>query len=390
METRKDMSTDLLSMFSAAQNTPSAEAVDNAKSELTQTPVVELVGVNSPEFEFEPLVANQNFVEQVADELSEDIAEIPSELEKSFDHQNGEKNVIELSLQDDGLGDDELPLTQDHVEVTELQLNYDEVEEDALESTNTTSDLPEWSTLPIDFEELGLKTRTVNTLRNSGIAHLSMLKGMHISEIKGLKGMGASSLDDILTYFEAKGVSDWIDTSRKSRDESLSGDMYATSTSKTASAVEVAREEATPKTVEEVGVQSATETTEVISTPTEEAPTSTAVTPNTKEDPKPQIQAPSASLKLLVLGNASSSSGNGRIVSFEAVYGRQIANICAQNNVPSISLIEYSKGWSTLAANIRQLGWPQGVDVMCVSKSFAIRSEIMLELRLLADVVVEG
>jgi len=363
------MSTDLLSLF-AAPNTPSAETVDNAKSALSEEPLVELVGVNSPEFEFEPKYEAQTFVQQVAEQLSEEIAELPSTLEKSFDVQHGERTVIDLTEHDDGLGDEEAPLTAAHTaEVASITLNYDEEEETEASSEDEGV---AWYHLPLDMDELGLKTRTINTLRNAGYGNFNTLKGLHISELKEIKGMGQGCLDDIFRVLEKFGAKDWIDASRRTRDESVNAELSLLSDQ-----------------TKDVGAKEASAVVEVVVANTEAEVVRV-------EEAKPQEATPSVApkssvdLKILVLGNASSSSGKGRILSFEAVYGRQISAICTQNNVPSIALIEYSKGWSILAANIRQLGWPQGVDVLCVSKSFAMRSEIVLELRLLADVVVEG
>jgi hypothetical protein len=371
METQNEMSTDLLSLFEAAPSTPSKEVIETAKSELTEQPIVELKGVNSPEFEFEPNVVQQTFVEQIAEQIAETVVEIPSEIEMSFDFQHGEKNVIEIQATEDGLGDDELPLTEAHT----IELDYSDLVEDEGVQEEQAETFA-WYELPLDMEELGLKTRTVNILRNAGIASFSMLKGMHISELKEMKGMGAGSLEDIYNTLEKFGAKDWIDKTRGStRDSSTSGEMYAEVKAETTVEVNTQRVEAVAEVVEAVGVRTEESASEPIKSEAEKPTSSPAVS--------------EGALKILVLGNASSSSGKGRIVSFEIVYGRQIANICTQNNVPSISLIEYSKGWSTLAANIRQLGWPQGVDVLCISKSFAMRSEVILELRLLADVVVE-
>lgn len=376
METQNEMSTDLLSLFEAAPSTPSQDTIESAKSALTEAPVVELKGVNSPEFEFEPNVAQQTFVEQIAEQIAETVVEIPSEIEKLFDAQNGERTVLDLQSNDDGLGDDELPLTSSHT----IELDYCDVQDDeACASEDMMGEVEaHWSQLPLDM--VGLKTRSINTLRNSGYANLSMLKGMHISELKEMKGMGAGSLEDILNTLEKFGASDWIDRSRSSsRDGSLNGEMYAEPTKAKTAQAEVVNEASTPteSVVAPTDIQSTEKAPEVPVKASEESSTKPAV-------------APIERLRILVLGNASSTSDKGRIASFEAVYGRQISNICTQNNVPSIALIDYSKGWSTLAANIRQLGWPQGVDVLCVSKSFAMRSEIVLELRLLADIVVEG
>jgi hypothetical protein len=54
------------------------------------------------------------------------------------------------------------------------------------------------------------------------------------------------------------------------------------------------------------------------------------------------------------------------------------------------SVREYGKGWAAVASMVRQNGWPQNVDVLTISKSFLGRPEILMELRLLADVVIEG
>lgn len=107
----------------------------------------------------------------------------------------------------------------------------------------------------------------------------------------------------------------------------------------------------------------------------------------------PQINVDSVktvNFKVLVMGNASAMNDKVRVATFEQVYAEAIREICTQSSVPSISMIDYNKGWQALASTIRQNGWPEGVDVLNVSKSFMGRSDIILELRLLADLVIDG
>ena len=130
------------------------------------------------------------------------------------------------------------------------------------------------------------------------------------------------------------------------------------------------------------------EKVEVISQDTAEP----AVEYTPKESNKTQEDntLPVSTLKFLVIGNATPLSDNAKVASFEQVYAQAIQSICSSSNVPSLGMVEYGKGWSALAATVRQNGWPANVDVLCVSKSFLSRFEILLELRSLADVVIEG
>jgi hypothetical protein len=82
--------------------------------------------------------------------------------------------------------------------------------------------------------------------------------------------------------------------------------------------------------------------------------------------------------------------GDLRVASFEQVYREAISMICQQVNSPSLASIEFGKGWGALSATIRNNGWAQGVDVLTVSSSYMSRSEILMELRLLADLVIES
>ena len=95
--------------------------------------------------------------------------------------------------------------------------------------------------------------------------------------------------------------------------------------------------------------------------------------------------------KILVIGGSASLIRPGlNVASFEMVYADAVTLICQQSKVPSISSIDFGKGWGALSTTIRMNGWPSQVDVLTVSKSFMSRPEVLMELRLLADLVLES
>ena len=89
-----------------------------------------------------------------------------------------------------------------------------------------------------------------------------------------------------------------------------------------------------------------------------------------------------------MVGNAIAITNNARVASFEAVYGEAITGICSEARVPSLSSVAYGKGWGMLATHIRTSGWPPETDVLVVSK-YLSKGEVLMELRLLADVIIE-
>ena len=104
------------------------------------------------------------------------------------------------------------------------------------------------------------------------------------------------------------------------------------------------------------------------------------------------VSVPSARrLKILVIGGQSyPMSSDLKVASFEMVYRDAIRMICEGAGAPSLASIEFGKGWGALSATIRNNGWANGVDVLTVSNCYMSRAEILMELRLLADLVIEA
>ena len=118
----------------------------------------------------------------------------------------------------------------------------------------------------------------------------------------------------------------------------------------------------------------------------EESPTVEAVA---EEVTPVASEVAKASLKILAVGaNASVMRGDYVVRNFTACYQDQIASIEKAAKVPSLSLIEYGKGWAMLGAAIRNEGWPEGVDVVRVPECYRGVKELMIELHALADIVI--
>jgi len=126
----------------------------------------------------------------------------------------------------------------------------------------------------------------------------------------------------------------------------------------------------------------------VESAPDESAPVESAPDESAPEESSDAPQ--SQSYRILAIGGADVNNLNVTCVTFETVYCGLIQSICEQANVPSLSLIEYGKGWAALATAVRQNGWPRGVDVLQISTSYLNQPALMMELRLLADIVTRG
>lgn len=409
--------------------------VDTAKSNLVEEPKVELVnvaldstdglvGINAPEFgdasmEAVKIAETVEVSEPIEDVLMEEATD-PMDAAYEMASEQAPK-AISIPQHEDGLDDDEEELTSYHAtESTEFESeSFDDDEdedidpptqESVLDLKNRTpmelddNDLT-WNRKPFSSQYFNFGTRTVNALDRADLKCFDDIKGWAYSELKAIKGFGQGSLDEILELLEAENQNEWLS---KRKRKGTSDDEVRN--------VEV--DEEAPKAVIEVVAETVEvievvdETAEVIEVvepisenPTmhvvfeevqqaEESDTRTDEVPSNEEAETVQSQQesvqPTKVLKVLVIGNASPLSSAVSVVSFEQVYSDAIREICQSASSPSLGMMEYGKGWQALSATIRQNGWPQGVDVLCVSKSFLSRSEILLELRLLADVVVEG
>jgi hypothetical protein len=412
--------------------------VDTAKSNLVEEPKVELVnvaadktdglvGINAPEFgdasmEAVEIAETVEVPEPIEDVLME---EATDPMDTAYEMANEQSSkTISIPQHDDGLDDDEEELTSYHANESTVTFESDSfdaedddldppTQESVLDLTDRTpmelddNDLT-WNRKPFSSQYFNFSTRTVNALDREDLKCFDDIKGWAYSELKAIKGFGQGSLDELLELLEAENQSDWL--SKRKRKSKSNDEVRNVEVDEEApkAVVEVADE---PTEVVEV-VEVVEETAEVVEVvePISENPNMRVVyeeeqrveesdscndeVPSNEEAEGIQSQQesvqPSKAIKVLVIGNASPLSSTVSVASFEQVYSEAIREICQSASSPSLAMMEYGKGWQALSATIRQNGWPQGVDVLCVSKSFLSRSEILLELRLLADVVVEG
>ena len=405
------MSTSLLSdLLKTSPNTP--EDVTKAKSELAVDPFAEFFGVNSPEFP-----------EEVALETTEPVAD---EMELAFAEQP--KTPISIPQHDDGLDDSEIELTQEHVfqsmERTEKLAFVEEEEnnevilvseeepavesnEDRIENTIISEEKAEaeemseveideatlpWNKKPFSAQYFNFGGRTVNSLAREGYTCFDDIKGFAYSDLLDIKGFGRNCLSELVEIIELENAHGWL-AKRKRKGASVTQPVEVEETTDVVEetvevapvveeTVEVASEPTPPPVVEE--------TVEVASEPTPIEKTESAPVEKTESEPKQVESEPVKSLKMLVVGNATALNSTAQVVPFETIYAEGIRQICEASQSPSLAMIEYGKGWAAVASMVRQNGWPQNVDVMTISKSFLGRPEILMELRLLADVVIEG
>jgi hypothetical protein len=409
---------DLLSSLLAKSAVTTSE-VDSAKANLTENPVVELQGVNAPEFDA-PVTAD----EIVADAVDFAVSETPAaafDMEDAYTATASTMSAaISLPQHDDGLDDDEPELSSEHMSVDfgceepVEEIDFSTLEDTQTQETFTESPMAEntpavdeatlpWNRKPFDARYFGFGGRTVNSLTRAGYTCFDDIKGMAHSELKELRGFGQKCLDEVLELLELENQSDWL-SKRKSRKSSGDGSISEGSISEgsvsegsvsegsvsEAVPVESAPVEAAP--VESAPVESApVESAPVESAPVESAPVESAPVEAAPVEAAP-VEAVASCPKILVIGGSVSSMGTMTLntANFEMVYRELIATLCAQASAPSIGSIEFGKGWGALAASIRSNGWPAGVNVLHVSSSYMSRGEILMELRLMADIVIEG
>lgn len=361
------------------QKSETSAAAKEAKNDLVENPEVVLEGVNAPEFE----------------------DSVPFDMEEQFASQP--VTAITIPQHDDGLDDDEPELTPSHSEATTV-MNFDDTpdaEEIPVTATTLVNDAePDaWNQKPFNSRYFNFGGRTVNSLTRAGYTCFDDIKGFAYSELKAIKGFGQGCLDEVLELLEAENASDWL-AKRKSRKSQSTEDLSVSEDSVSTVEEAVAAEPA------EVAAEPAEEPAEAAAEPAEESVTSVeehvlevapiasrpAATEPVQESGGVAQAAPSAaSAKILVIGGqAYPMSGDLRVASFEQVYRDAIHMICQQANSPSLASIEFGKGWGALSATIRNNGWAQGVDVLTISSCYMSRAEILMELRLLADLVIES
>lgn len=408
-------------------NSKSEKEVSTAKEKVHSEPVVELKGVNAPEFE-------------VADEIVEvaqEVEEIIDLQEEQFEKQVQEsQKAISIPVHDDGLDDDD-----------DFEQSLSGEDEDDLWGEE---ELPFYLQT---FEDLSFNTRTVNALKNAGYHTFNDIKGLAYSELLDLKGFGRNSLEEIKEYFIEELPNEDIDKwllKRKPRQKKVVEDAIEVVHNDTNTDVpdateseEVIVDDATES--EEEVVEDATESEEVVLDAQiddlnalylkerenvkeltgkylnlknqldtlleenaklikakEEADKYVLLGNNANQSLQEEIeklkseqtysheQVNVLESKVLVIGGSTVAHPNLKVGSFETIYAHMIAEIVSQAQVPSLAMIDYAKGWSLLGAGIRQAGWPEEYDVICVSKSYLSRPEMILELRLMADIVIEN
>lgn len=408
-----------------------ADTAETAKSNLTPDPIVNLVGINAPEFGDASTDASAEDVVdfgsvEIETNSTEAVGTDPMDAayEASLNQEDQAPKSISIPQHDDGLDDEDEVLTPQHhvgvIPLEELSFGTDEASDDfddepeedtAPKSINESNGrIPfehddndvVWNKKSFDSAYFNFSNRTVKNLERAELNCFDDIKGWAYSELKALKGFGQGSLDELLEILEAENQSDWLlKRKRKVKNDKVSDvTPVETPTEPTVENVEPLVNEvsveaiAEPRVEEEVEVEDVSETivedqqnVEADQAQTDEVPSDADAETSEPTQEEPQEVK---SLNILVIGNASPTSSNANVVSFEQIYADAIREICQSSSAPSLGMMEYGKGWQALSATIRQNGWPQGVDVLCVSKSFLSRSEVLMELRLLADVVVEG
>lgn len=378
-----------------SQKPVSDQVVDKAKEELHKAVSAEFFGVNAPEFSDE--AENASFFEKVESEIDP-----KSDMEVMFEAQESSKATITLPIHDDGLDDSEEELTIDHMP-TPLFTDTEEIEsaesvfaEVAVEETPSVSDVNEedlpWNKKPFDATYFNFKGRTVNALERAELKCFDDIKGYAYSELLDIKGFGRNALSEILEMLEAEGVQDWLLKRRRKGVETSANPVVHTPSVSDVEVV-VPPQEPPPQAPQEF-VSQVVEEEESQQSKAQAPQESVTFSPEDviEEDDEviTEASSPARSFRVLVVGGATSLNEKAKVSTLEAAYGEAIEGICKASNAPSIALIEYGKGWAALATTIRQMGWPEDVDVLCVSKSFLSRSEVLFELRSHADVVIEG
>jgi len=356
-----------------------SEDVTQAKSDLEDTPNVELKGVNSPEFQEADTSAPKNGLrlpvhDDGLDDTPIDVHEAVvvdlSEMERAY-----ETSVTELAYEKP-FGEDvdksELVSTTSEdgsVEMTtrpfeepytsyEIDVDVDEDEKD-LQFGNL-----KFQTLCDTSREL--TQRTANALHQAGYHQMSDIKGFAHSDLLALKGFGRKGLTELHDIFGKYWEGEtWI---LKRKSKALTEPVIE----ETVAPEPVIEETVAPEPV----IEETVAPEPVVSQPSPYSMETSSTSPT--------------SVKVLVIGGFTVAKSHLTVIGFEEVYGPHIVEICNSAQVPSISMIDYGKGWSYLASVIRDCGWPEGVDVLCISKSFLSRPEVLLELRLQADIVIEN
>ena len=438
------MSSILDALMNQAATNP--QSVETAKAQLTTEPVATLEGVNAPEFEsftdmgtltsdvnntsidemdraFESQSQNRDdlpcFTFEDNTTSNTDASSIESVIEDNVNPTESIEEAVHASnVQEQTTDETNNEPANDVVKENEAMTNDHSFDDDFETTAETANSLP-WNKLPFNDRYFNFGGRTINSFDRANLACFDDIKGMAYSELLELKGFGRGSLTEVLEFLEAEGASDWL-VKRKSRKTNNPSNAPAELASikpqgmpvESASQVEEVTDvfdfmgpeddvvESSPEVedtqaqeVESAPIVEDAQAQDVESAPSVEDAQEVESAPIVEDAQAQEVESATSAkprLKLLVIGNATACNTNGVVATFEAVYADGIRQICEQGNAPALSMIEFGKGWNALAATIRNHGWPQGVDVLCLSKSFASRPDIMMELRLLADVVIEG
>jgi len=338
--------TDLLKLLMSGNTTP--EKIKSASNDLSDDVEVKLEGVNAPEFG----------------------EESPFDMEEAY--QSQKKSSISIPTHDDGLDDVEVEMTSDHV----FPIEDEDTSVAAEEILDEDGEPVDWNRKPFESSYFNFGGRTVNALVRAGYTCFDDIRGMSHSELKALRGFGAKCLDEVVDLLIAERQSDWLVKRKKAKPEIAEPKIAEPVVAKPVVAEPVAAEPvvAEPVVAEPVAAEPVA-AEPVVAEPVVAEP----------------VAAEPAKLKVLVVGGSAAPMRQGmRVANFEQVYLEAIRMICEQASSPSLASVEYGKGWSALGATIRSNGWPDGVDVLTVSKSYMGRPEVLMELRFLADLVIEA
>jgi hypothetical protein len=213
-----------------------------------------------------------------------------------------------------------------------------------------------------------------------------------------IKGFGQKCFDEVIELLDAENQTDWLTVGKSNsvKEESLVEEESPITPEPTAQELDA---ELNAAYEEGIGfaadfMEESLEIEESVSdseSKNSESPTIADVPADSENANEPTPRKENASLKVLVIGNGAVAMNSSlRIRSFETVYAEMMSEVCAQAGAASVPSVDFRKGWAALGATIRYVGWPIDVEVITVSKSFLHIPEVVMELRLLADLVVEA
>ncbi len=249
-------------------------------------------------------------------------------------------------------------------------------------------DSPDWRTL--SWKDNGFSNRIVNAMDRSDIPNLGRIEGWTRAEVKNIRGISQTSLEEILEFLggiDGVVVEDYI-LPRKSKKKAAAKSVPTPDPE-----IAVVRQNEDP-VMHEVVVESApVPEPEVVERSVGDlARQQIARAEQDAEESEPElessIEVPRRDSRILVIGPVSVHGEGFSIIPMEQVYRESIEGICEAAGVRALSLIEYAKGWGALAAAIDDKGWPEGVHGIHIARSG--RYEVIEVLSRMADLVIEA